>query len=106
MVIELGTLVLDERIVERGEEVVGRRGAVVLLRVEPARGESGVPRERQLAFGRGAGRHRERDRRRRDRDEDECGRDQVKNTISLESGTIHSVTPLRGSIVAAKSALD
>ena len=56
VVVERRALILDERVVDRGEEVVRGGGSVVLLRIEPARRESGVPREDQLALGRGAGR--------------------------------------------------
>ena len=65
MVVELGALVLDEGVVEGREEVVGRGGAVVLLGIQPARREAGVPRQDELALGRGPGRGRERDDRRR-----------------------------------------
>ena len=54
MIEELSALILDERVVDGREEVVGCGGAVVLLGVEPARGEAGVPREGQLALRRGA----------------------------------------------------
>jgi hypothetical protein len=56
MVVELGALILDEGVVDRGEEVVWSSRAVVLLGVQPARGEAGVPREDDLALGRGPGR--------------------------------------------------
>ena len=40
---ELFAMILDQRIVDRGEEVIRRGGTVVLLRVEPARSEPSMP---------------------------------------------------------------
>ena len=51
--------VFDQRVVQRHDEIVRTGGTVVLLRVEPARGNIGVPRQYHLAFGndcRGRGR--------------------------------------------------
>ena len=65
--------VLDQPVMQGIEEVVGGRGAVVLLRVEPARRDVGVPGEHHLARGRGvhrrpgAAHERRRKRRRRKR---------------------------------------
>ena len=56
MVVERGALILDEGVVDRGEEVVWRGGAVVLLGVQPAGCEPGVPGEDDLALGRRPGR--------------------------------------------------
>ena len=42
--------VLDQRVVQRHEEIVRARRAVMLLRVEPARGDVGVPGQRHLAL--------------------------------------------------------
>ena len=56
MVVELGALILDERVVHRGEEVVWSGGAVVLLGIQPAGCDAGMPREDDLAPDRGAGR--------------------------------------------------
>jgi hypothetical protein len=50
MVVERVAVVLDQAIVQRHQEVVGGGGAVVLLRIEPARRDVGVPGERQLAL--------------------------------------------------------
>ena len=41
--------VFDQRVVQRKNEIVGARRAVVLLRVEPARGDVGVPGQHHLA---------------------------------------------------------
>src|SRR5205814_6648760 len=51
MIVELRALVLDEGVVQRREEVVRRRGTVVLLGIQPAGRETGVPREDDLALG-------------------------------------------------------
>jgi len=56
MVVELSALILDEGIVDRGEEVVWSGGAVVLLGVQPAGCDAGMPGEDDLALGRGPGR--------------------------------------------------
>src|SRR6266850_8092562 len=92
MVVELRALILDEGVVDRGEEVVGRRGAVVLLRVEPARGESSVPREDQLPLGRGADARRERYGRRGDGDRYQGKGQHPEHVASPESETRHGTT--------------
>ena len=56
MVVQHGALVLDEGIVQGGEEVVRGGGAVVLLGIEPAGGQAGVPGQDDLALGRAGGR--------------------------------------------------
>src|SRR5262249_39679558 len=61
MVVELGALSLEEGVVDRGKEIVRSRRAVVLLGVQPAGCEAGMPREDDLALGRGPGRRGEGD---------------------------------------------
>jgi hypothetical protein len=97
MIVELRALILDEGVVDGREEVVRRGGAVVLLRVQPARGEAGVPRENQLALGRRSRRGRERDDRRRGGDQDQRDGQPGKQLMRFESGRFHSEPPLRGS---------
>src|SRR5215831_2924516 len=43
--------VFDQSVMQRHDEIVRAGGTVVLLRVEPARGDIGVPRQYQFAFG-------------------------------------------------------
>ena len=50
MIVELVAEILDQAVVHRHQEVVGAGGAVVLLRIEPARRDVGVPGQRQLAL--------------------------------------------------------
>ena len=50
MVVELVAEVLDQAVVQRHQEIVGTGGAVVLLRIEPARRDVGVPGQHQLAL--------------------------------------------------------
>ena len=50
MVVERVAVVLHQPVVQRHQEVVGTGGAVVLLRIEPACGDVGVPCEGQLAL--------------------------------------------------------
>jgi hypothetical protein len=50
MIVFLLTGIFDQGIVQSIEEVVGRRRAVVLLRVEPARSDVGVPGEHHFTL--------------------------------------------------------
>src|SRR5262249_45637171 len=50
MIIKLIPEVLDQTIVQRHQEIVGAGCTVVLLRIEPARRDVGMPSKRELSF--------------------------------------------------------
>ena len=52
MIVQLVAEVLDQPVMQRHQEIVGRRRAVVMLRIEPARCDVGVPGQRQPALRR------------------------------------------------------
>src|ERR1700757_909150 len=54
MIVELFAGVLDEAVVQRHEEIVGSRCAIVMLRIEPAGCDIGVPSQHQLTLWRDA----------------------------------------------------
>src|SRR5262249_14493804 len=89
MVVELGALILDEGVVDRGEEVVRSGGAVVLLGVQPAGCEAGMPREDDLALGRGPGWRREGYGRRQGGGQNQNDDQKVDQATCLASGTPH-----------------